>query len=562
MFMGVSPGKQKSNTAKPAWGQSAFVRILHRKILYRGSLLVVMLVCVGCLAAVSAAQEERPQITPGERKVPRKKEAGPRALAVLQLAANGKATLVPITILTNGKFYDATAYKADPVPMALESGTVYEAERTGSSFGLFTVNSALHSNAANVQSPWIGTGKWLPAGADEGTKTLKAEAVPVGIDTSDEPPRLTKNPDAVKRETAPASTTQPSTPASTTPSDDGPPRLTKSAPQGTPPESTAPGSSGNGPSGTASSGSTQSGSSSTTPGQPAGTAPATPGQSKPGDATPSDAKPGDAKPADHAKAPESDSGANEANRPRLRRGKPVDPLPEDEVPGYSKPGAAASPALPANAAKVVEAAATKGPIQLIPAISDASGPEPHSYTFTWLKEEEGERRAQMLALSKEQLRAYLDAQTKARITPKPSGPQAARRIPAKKAAEPIFENVQMVAYDLWTNNQPVILLAADAHMPAPAAGSPQSADSQLQYSIMLVARTDIYNNLHKLYVGITDKYHLDITPRLELIDAVDADGDGRGELLFRETSDQGTGWLIYRATADKLWKMFDSLNPE
>jgi len=107
------------------------------------------------------------------------------------------------------------------------------------------------------------------------------------------------------------------------------------------------------------------------------------------------------------------------------------------------------------------------------------------------------------------------------------------------------------------------VFAADAHMPPPPAGTPHSAtDTDLQYSMMLVARTDIYNNLHKLYVGITDKYHLDITPRLELIDAVDVDGDGRGELLFRETSDAGTGWVIYRASADKLWKMFDSLNPE
>jgi hypothetical protein len=53
-----------------------------------------------------------------------------------------------------------------------------------------------------------------------------------------------------------------------------------------------------------------------------------------------------------------------------------------------------------------------------------------------------------------------------------------------------------------------------------------------------------------------------MTPRLDLVDAVDADGDGRGELLFRETTDQGTGWVIYRATADKLWKMYDSLRPE
>ena len=79
------------------------------------------------MSAAAAAQDERPQITPGERKAPRKKEAGPRALAVLQLAANGKATLVPIAILVNGKFWDATEYKANPVPMALEPGTVYEA---------------------------------------------------------------------------------------------------------------------------------------------------------------------------------------------------------------------------------------------------------------------------------------------------------------------------------------------------------------------------------------------------------------------------------------------------
>ena len=72
---------------------------------------------------------------------------------------------------------------------------------------------------------------------------------------------------------------------------------------------------------------------------------------------------------------------------------------------------------------------------------------------------------------------------------------------------------------------------------------------------------DIYNNLHKLYSGITDRFHLDVTPRLELIDAIDADGDGRGELLFRQTSDAGTGWVIYRVTGDKLWKLFDSLSP-
>src|SRR5258708_9477195 len=166
----------------------------------------------------------------------------------------------------------------------------------------------------------------------------------------------------------------------------------------------------------------------------------------------------------------------------------------------------------------------------------------------------------MMDLAKEQLRAYLAARAKGKITPKPGAQATARRTPAKKL-EPIFGTVQMITYDLWRANQPILVFTADAQMP-PDASAPLPTDSDIHYSITLVTRTDIYGNLHTLYSGVTDKYHLDLVPRLELIDAVDADGDGRGELLFRETSDSGTGWVIYRATAAKLWKMLDSLNPQ
>jgi hypothetical protein len=199
-------------------------------------------------------------------------------------------------------------------------------------------------------------------------------------------------------------------------------------------------------------------------------------------------------------------------------------------------------------------------VQFIPAISDAGGPEIHSFVFQWLKGEEDDRRKQMTEFAKEQLRAYIAGRTKAETTGK-ARPTSARSAP--KAKDPVLENVHMVAYDLWQSNQPVMVLSADGHMPPPAAGTAHSeVQSDLQYSLMVVAYPDIYNNLRKLYVGITDKFHMDVTPRLELIDALDADGDNRGELLFRETSDQGTGWVIYRPTGDKLWKMFDSLRPE
>jgi hypothetical protein len=530
-------------------------------------------------AGLAVAQEERPEITPGERKVPRKKDAGPRAVALLQMGANGKVSLVPIAILIGGKFWDASAYKADPVPMAIDPGTVYEGERSGSSLGLFTINSALQSRSVNAQIPWIATGKWVPGGSETAKTERKAETAPVGIDKSDAPPRLTRDPTKVAAPpstTAPASgapasssgpsssTTSGSSPSSSTQSTgqsgsgDEPPRLTKGA--SPPPATPTTGSS----------------------------APATTGESKPdsknSDSKASDSKPGDSKPAntkadEGASLPASDSGASEANRPRLRRGKPVEALPEDDVPGYSRPGAAssaassaASPAAAssavqaADAAKAAQAKADAAPVDLVPAISDATGPEARSYAFTWIKGEEGDRREQMVALAKQKVRAYVEALTKATITPAAASGQAARRSASAKATlktkDPILDNVKMTSFDVWTTDQPVMVFSAQAHMP-PAAGSAQTdSDSALQYSVLMVAYPDTYNNLHPIYVGVTDKYHLDLTPRLELVDVVDADGDGRGELLFREISDGGTGWVIYRATADKLWKMYDSLHPE
>jgi len=197
-------------------------------------------------------------------------------------------------------------------------------------------------------------------------------------------------------------------------------------------------------------------------------------------------------------------------------------------------------------------------VRLIAAISDGGGPEPQSYKFFWKTGEEEDRRKQMLARAADEVRAYVAALARNRILAHPPAAKAGAGHKAPKPAEPVFENVQFHGFDVWLNSQPVMILSAEAHLPA----APGADSAPEPYSVTLVARTDIYGSLRKLYSGVTDKFHLDITPRLELVDVVDADGDRRGEFLFRETTDAGEGYIIYRPTPDKLWKMFDGLNAE
>lgn len=464
------------------------------------------------------AQDQLPQVVIREGSKT-KKDTGPRALGLLRLS-NGKATLIPVAILINGKFYDASAYKADPVPMALDAGTVYEAERSGDSLGLFTINGVMHSRDANSQNPWIAKGSYLPNGSVASTVGRKAETVPRGLDADSGPPRLTRG-----EEAKPASGGSSSSAPTAGTSD----KAGSSSPASTPASSTPGGTGGNAP----------------TPTNAPAATPA--GQSAP-QTSPPTAK-------DQSSGKESASSSDDSYRPVLRRGKPTQPLPDDD---YAEPTAASSKP---SSDKAPPAPAPVSVAELIPAVSDAAGPEPRSYKFDWRKGEEGDRQQQMLDLAKAEFQTYLQRQAKATVAEEPTSAKktgAPRK--TAKPPEPELENVQFKAFDVWSNNEPVMVFSAEAHMPA--GWKSEAATQPENYFILLVARTDIYSNLHKLYVGITDKYHLDLTPRLELIDVVDADGDGRGELLFRETTDAGTGYVIYRATADTLWKMYDSSNPE
>jgi hypothetical protein len=195
-------------------------------------------------------------------------------------------------------------------------------------------------------------------------------------------------------------------------------------------------------------------------------------------------------------------------------------------------------------------ASTSG-LQHIPAISDAGGPDPRPYNYNVKPDEEDKLRKKILSLAADEVRtraAQLAAASVASTpTPNPFKPGTRARV-----AQPTFEDVDLHIFDLSNSNEPLLVLTAKARMPS----RPNVAAVDLQYIVTVVARDDIYGDLHKAFTNITDTQHLDVLPRMELIDAVDADGDGRGELLFRQISDAGRAFVLYRVIGDRLWPLF------
>jgi hypothetical protein len=223
--------------------------------------------------------------------------------------------------------------------------------------------------------------------------------------------------------------------------------------------------------------------------------------------------------------------------------------------GRAATASSTSPATTPGTSPAQPAAEAANQIQLIPAISDSSGPDALPYTYNMKPEEEQQFRKKMLAMAADEIRARA-----AQLARAGTGTAAPVRVPsqhaktaATKPLQPTFEDVQLRVFDLADINEPELVLTASARMPQNSRG-PQGPD--LQYIITLVVREDVNGDLHKALANVTDTQHLDVIPRLDLIDAVDVDGDGRGELLFRQISDAGSAFVIYRVIGDRLYPLF------
>ncbi len=486
---------------------------------------------LACLWAGTAPLHAQELVQTYKRK---EAEKGPRALGLVQITDKGKARLIPIVIMLDGKFYDAGSYKADPVPMALDFGVVYEGFRTGVSQGLFTV-----TQPGQLSHNWIAEGTWLPAGA-KAPETTKKYAPPVIDDSggNEDRPVLHRRAgsEADKDESKPAKDSTGASSTSTTGSGQTASAQTSPTPSANSGSTSPP----------ASTPSTSSPSS--TSSQTSASAASTPKDTTTKAAAATASKTADS--SDYARP------INDPNRPILRRGKPDPNAHHEPFVNFDEPAEAAKAATAASQA----AAAATPSVTTVAAISDAGGPDPRPYTYDLKPAEEAIYRNKMLELAAQQFRPKSQAAAQPTSSAKKgttASTSAAKRKSAvrktsAKTAQPMFEDLKLRIFDLSSSNEPVLVLSARTALPP--AGTP---GNQVPQEITLIARTNLEGELQKLFYAQTDSRHLDASPRMDLIDAVDADGDGRGELLFRQTTDAGSVYAIYRVTADGLWPLYE-----
>lgn len=178
--------------------------------------------------------------------------------------------------------------------------------------------------------------------------------------------------------------------------------------------------------------------------------------------------------------------------------------------------------------------------QTLVAISDAQSSDSRSYQFMWKPGEE----------------APIDAKLRRLVLAQLAGP----------VSESSLSNVVIRSFDLDMSNDAVMVISAEAPPAAatqtakgtkPAAPGTTSGAAGATRYVTVIARVDFEGAPRKLAASVTDASRLDVAPRLELIDAVDVDGDGFGELLFREYGFDERSFVIYQIGRFTVTKLFE-----
>ena len=465
----------------------------------------------GLLIAVSASAQYPGQITKKDKDTPEL-----RAVAVLEwtgdLSKPKTSRLVPITVFDGEQLQDGGVYLARPQPLAVDSGVEYILQKNGARLGLFDV-----MNASQEQGSWVGFGTWKPM------PSLKPNPAPMlAEDKMDE---QSDRPTLHRKHSSGGSS---GGSGSSSGSDSG-----SQAPAPDPDRPTLHKKSSDDDSGGTSSGSNQGSTSGSTPAADpdkptlhkapdASQTSSTNSSNSSASASDSDRpalKRGKQKPAADEGYVESLPNVTDPDRPRLMRGKSADSSP-DLTPTLV--------GLPSDMEQAV-------------AVSDPKNRPEHPWNYSWAD-----------PADELKMKSALEDIARTALGIKPQPAPAPKRATARTKAKPVppatpvpLTGEEFRVFELAYGSGATLVLTART-----------DGTSAQQKFVTLIAQPDLYGSLLVVFKSVADGAHLDDTPRMRLVDAVDALADNRGELLFElrgSTQRQFALYRVLRGTAKELF---------
>jgi hypothetical protein len=226
---------------------------------------------------------------------------------------------------------------------------------------------------------------------------------------------------------------------------------------------------------------------------------------------------------------ETATGGGDPDRPRLTRGAHIE-----------------------NAASMGHLEDTPPNLEQMVAVSDAVTRPPHSFAYSWATPDDAAKmQAQLNDIA---LQAVTKAIAAQKTTP-PKKQAAASQATAtahhtsvarKKPATPPFTltDVNFKAFELTYSGGATLVLTART----------TEEDLKTHY-VTVIAQPDLYGVPQVMFTQVTRTEELDTSPRLLLIDAVDAAGDNRGELLFELRGTSTREFALYRVASGRVDQM-------
>ncbi len=467
----------------------------------------------------------------------KKPETVVRAIAVYEWTGDpAKPTasrVVPVSVFIDGHLEDGGVYLARPIPFELDTGTVFEVEKAGQPEGTLDLSYTRHylsNGVAAFDDGWLGYGPFKPLSKPALVAAKKGGPLPQVVTSGGSGPHFSSGGAAAGGTSTDKGASQPvdrsgAVGAGTTVSADKDPDVPTMRRRNTDANGSA-----------------------DTAGKDTDSAKDV---DRP---TLKRRTPEEQKATQKKRELASVSGATSLNddpdRPNLHRGKPASRLDEEDLPPLK--------GIPANLQQAV-------------AVSDAKDRPEHPFDRPWESDEE---RTQVTASLEEMARAQLakydlPATPAAVVTPSvPSAPKpkapvrtssataAAARARQRKtaaAAVPVpivLKDVSVRAYTLSYGGAATYVYTAIS----PGVG--------VDRYVSVVAQREPVGTLKLALTSVTDAKHLDRTPWMRLVDAVDAEASNRASLLFELRAQSSRQFALYRVIGAAAEQTFVTGIPE